>query len=267
MNKLKTLTTLLFSCIIAAILIPACGEDSAPNNGGTGGGGGWHPNLNFSQGQIFVYSNDSLHAQGGGHTFTGVRTTSTIQAQTTYQGQQCYPVTGVNYDSTPPPTTTPDLPYWIRYDQSSGKLYQYGIQQLINPGLPGSWDVVGDFDVARGTEYNIASINYTVLIPGIGNVTFTGPLKGKIADSTTIQTTRTPPETIPCYRIELTASVTASGNIGATVIIDYYIGYGTPPNGVTGIVELKLRPFSFNVAGTPFIYEPGHDRKLYSHTP
>jgi hypothetical protein len=262
MKKFRLLALLLFSCIIAAILIPACGEDSAPNNGGTGGGGGWHPNLNFSQGQIFVYTNDSLHATGGGHTWTDVKTTSTIQAQTTYQGQQCYPVTGVNYD-TNTSQTTPDVPYWIRYDQSSGKLYQYGIQQLINPGLPGSWDVVGDFDVARGTEYNIASINYTVNF-GLGDINFTGPLTGRIADSTTILTTGNPPQTIPCYWIELKASITGTpGNFSATVYIDYYLGYFSP----TGIVELKLRPFSFNVAGTPVVYEPGHDRKLYSHTP
>lgn len=271
MKKFRLLTLFLFVVIIAALLLTSCGDDSTTNGGGSGTTSGWHPNFNFSPGQVLVYSNDSLHATGGGHTWTGVRTTSTVLAETNYpppSGPLCYPVTGVNYDSTPPPTTTPDVPYWIRYDQSAGKLYQYGIQQLINPGLPGTWDVVGNFDVARGTEYNIASIDYEVVVPGFGPIRFIGPLTGKVADSTTIQTTGNPPQTIPCYRIELKANVTGTpGNFGATVFIDYYIAYGTPPNGVTGIVELKLRPFTFNVQGVPVSYQPGRDRKLFSHTP
>lgn len=254
--------------LLVSILLISCGDDST--TGGTGTtSGNWHPNLNFSPGQIFIYTNDSLHADGINHTWTGVKTTSTLQAQTTYQGQLCYPVTGVNYDTTPPPSTTPDVPYWIRYDQSTGKYYQFGIRQLINPGDSGTWDLVGDFDVARGTSYFISNINYAFpLPPPYGTITFSGPLNGKIADSTTINTTGTPPQSIPCYRIELTAAISGTYNslpISSTIVVDYYLGYSTP----TGIVELKVKPFGFTVSGIPVpaLSQPGFDRKLFRHTP
>lgn len=263
MKKLKFLVVIA-AALITTLLFLSCSDDSTT----PGTTNGWHPNLTFSPGQVFVYTNDSLLAGGSGHIWTKVKTTSTLQAQTTYQGQSCYPVTGVNYDTTTAQNTL-DLPYWIRYDQSSGKFYQYGIQQLINPGTSGSWDLVGNFDAARGTSYDIATVNYPITITGYGTVNFTGPLKGKIADSTTIQTTANPPQPIKCYRIELTAEISGSPSAGvtitATIIVNYYLGYEAP----TGLVELKSDPFGFKVNGVPVpaLNQPGFDRKLFSHTP
>ena len=263
MKKFKILTSLVFIAIIAAILLTSCGEDSAPTNTNTGSG--WHPNLNFSVGQQFVYTNDSLHSNGTTHNFTRRRTNSTIAAQVTYQGQVCYMVTGTTFDSTNN-QSTPELPYYIRYEQNSGIYFQYGIRQLINPGLPGSWDTVGNFNVSRGSTYFISNINYSVPLPQpYGNVNFTGPLNGRIADSTSIQQWSNN-ASIPCYRIELTASISGNSQLGtitANIIIDYYLGYGSP----TGIVEVKLRPFNFVVAGQVNVPQPGYDRKLYSHNP
>lgn len=263
MKKIKFLGLAAFTTLSAALFTIGCGDDSGIiNNNSTG----WHPNLTFSPGQVFVYTVDSLTPTGV-PIRKRVSSRNTLQAQTTYQGELCYPVLGVTYDSsTTPPTPIPEPPYWIRYDQTTGKYYQWGIRQLINITQPGSWDTVGNFDVGRGTSYFIGSINYTITIPGIGTVNFTGPLNGKIADSTTIQTTGNG-ESIPCYRIELTASISgmiSAGTVSTEIIFDYYLGYASP----TGIVELKLRPFSFTVAGIPnLVPQPGFDRKLYSHTP
>ncbi|MFI5211355.1 MAG: hypothetical protein ACHQIH_00595, partial [Ignavibacteria bacterium] len=234
------------------------GDDST----GPAATNGWHPNLTFAPNQQFKYSNDSLLAGGSGSIRKRNSSTSIIQAQTTYQGELCYPVTGITYD-TVTQQTTPEPPYWFRYDQASGKFYQYGIRQLINITQPGSWDLVGDFDAIRGSSYFIGDINFTAVVPGLGNVTFTGPLNGVIADSTTITTTGTPPQTIPCYKISMTATISGTGGITASIVLDYYLGYAAP----TGIVELKLNPFSFFIGGTPVLPQPGFDRKLYTHTP
>lgn len=263
MKKLKYVSLSLFVLIFTAVLTVGCGDDSTvtPNNPS---GGGYHPAMNLTEGQTFVYSNDSLISSGG-QMWTGVRTTDILQAQTTVDGKVCFPVFSTNFDSTN--SQTSNTTFYIAYSQSEGIFYQYGLSTIINPSQPLKWDPVGNFDVARGTSYKVADINYTVTLPVIGTVTFTGPLDGKVADSTTITTTGPLPQVIPCYKIELVASVsgtTVGGPASATINVDYYIGYGSP----TGIVEVKLKPFSFTVAGIPNVApQPGYDRKLYSHTP
>jgi hypothetical protein len=270
MKNLKLTSVFLFILAFSTVYINGCGDDSTTNNNNQGGGGGWHPTLNINPGQQFVYTTDSLTPAGVPIT-KRVSSVNTILAEVTYpptNGQLCHPVTGVTYDSTTnPPTQTPEG-YWIRYDQASGKYYQYGIRQLINISQPGSWDVVGDFDAARGSSYFIGDIDYTVTLPVVGTVQFTGPLNGKIADSTTIMTTGNPPMPISCYRIEISTTVSGTSSLGpvsATVILDYYLGYASP----TGIVELKLRPtiISLNGVPVPAVTQPGFDRVLFSHTP
>lgn len=259
MKKIKFAAS--FFVILASVFYIGCGDSGVVT---PPTGSGWHPNLVFNVNQQFVYSTDSLPPSGPAiHKRT--RTTSTIQAQVTYQGELCYPVTGSTFD-TATNITTPEPPYWIRYDQATGKYYQFGIKQLININQTATWDLVGDFDAARGTSYDIGDVNYTITLPPpYGNINFTGPLTGKI-DSTTITTTGNPPQTIPCYKISMTASVSGStplGTVTATIILDYYLGYSAP----TGIVELKLSPFSFYLGTTALLPQPGFDRKLYSHTP
>jgi hypothetical protein len=262
MKKISLTVIISLSLIF---IFQSCSDDvTNTNNGGTTGGGGWHPTLNFQVGQQFVYTLDSL-TPSGVPVRKRTRSTNTINAQINYPpgGPLCYPVTGLTFD-TATGQTTPEA-YWFRYDQTEGKYYQYGIRQLINISQPASWDVVANFDAARGTSYFIGDIDYTITVPGIGTVRFTGPLNGKVADSTTITTTGAPVHSVSCYRIEMTASISGStiaGTVTANVIIDYYLGWNDP----VGLVELKLRPFSFTVAGIPGIApQPGFDRKLYTH--
>ena len=63
--------------------------------------------------------------------------------------------------------------------------------------------------------------------------------------------------------IKLNAKLSASVSgipITGDVYIDYYLGYSSTdfPTNPSGMVALKLRPFAFNVAGTPQLYEPGY---------
>lgn len=263
MKKFKYVTLALFVLIFSAVLTVGCGDDTTttPNNPS---GGGYHPAINFSVGQTFIYSNDSL-LPAGGNVWTGVRTTDIIQAQTTVDGKLCYPVFSTSFDSTN--SQTSNVTFFLSYSQSEGIFYQYGLGQIINPSQTATWDPVGNFDVARGTSYNVSTVNYTTNIPGLGTVTFTGPLTGKLADSTTITTTGPIPSIVPCYKVELTASVSGSTPLGTattTITVDYYIGYGSP----TGMVQTKLYPFSFTVGGIPNLFpQPGYDHKLYSHNP
>lgn len=254
----------LFALMFTALYTSGCGDDSTTNNPPGGGGGGYHPAINFTVGQTFIFSNDSL-LPGGGHVWTGVRTTDIIQAQTTVAGKLCYPVFSTNFDSSN--SQTSNTTYFLSYNQTDGIFYQYGIGAIINPSQSPTWDPVGNFDAARGSSYNVSTVNYTANVPGLGNVTMSGPLTGKVADSTTITTTGPLPQVVPCYRIELTANVSGStpaGNASTVITVDYYIGYGSP----TGLVQLKLNPFSFTVAGIPNLFpQPGYDRKLYSYNP
>lgn len=264
MKNIKYTALALFIVVSCAFISVGCGDDSTTTPNPPGSGGGYHPAINFTVGQSFVYSNDSI-LPAGGHVWTGVRSTDLVQAQTTVEGKLCYPVFSTNFDSSNSQTT--NATYFLSYTQSEGIFYQYGLSTLINPSQAPTWDPVGNFDAARGSSYNVSTVNYTTTITGIGTVTFTGPLTGKVADSTTITTTGPVPKVVPCYKIELTATVSGAipgGTASAVINVDYYIGYGSP----TGIVEINLKPFSFTVAGIPNVApQPGYDHKLYSYTP
>jgi hypothetical protein len=245
-----------------------CGSDDSTT--GPPAASGWPPVFNFKTGQTFVYRNDSIANVLGVTTVipTKKRSTDIVLAQQFFGGQNCYPFAGSTVD-TGTGQSTPDL-YYVYY--TGGKYYQYGIRKLIDTTQPATWDLVGDFNVARKTTYAIGNINYTVNLPGFPNTNFTGPLTGQIADSTTFNTVSPFNETIHCYRIELNAKLSASVSgipITGDVYIDYYLGYSSTdfPTNPSGMVALKLRPFAFNVAGTPQLYEPGYLRELRSHNP
>lgn len=264
MKNLKYTLLTLFIIVFTSLFTIGCGDDGGTTPNNPSGGGGYHPAINFSVGQTFIYSNDSI-LPSGGHVWTGVRITDIIQAQTTVEGKLCYPVFSTSFDSTN--SQTSNVTYFLYYNQSEGIFYQYGLGTIINPSQTPTWDPVGNFEAARGTEYNVSTVNYTTTITGIGTVTFTGPLTGKVADSTTITTTGPIPRVVPCYKIELKAPVsgTVSGQaVTTTIFVDYYIGYGSP----TGIVEISLKPFSFTVGPLPNVApQPGYDHKLYSYNP
>jgi hypothetical protein len=264
MKNMKYIVLAVFIAVFTSLLSIGCGDDPVTNNNNGGGGGGYHPTINFLVGQTMIYSNDSI-LPAGGHVWTGVRSTDLVQAQTTVDGKLCYPVFSTNFDSSNSQTT--NTTYFVAYTQSEGIFYQYGLSTIINPSQTPTWDPVGNFDAARGSTYNVSTVNYTANITGLGTVTFTGPLTGKVADSTTITTTGPIPRVVPCYKIELNAQVsgTVSGQpVSANINVDYYIGYGSP----TGIVQINLKPFSFTVSGIPNIApQPGYDHKLYNYSP
>lgn len=265
MKQLKQFTPIIFVfAVLLFTFIAGCGGDDSPV---TPSASGWPPDITMRPGQQLVYTNDSISSDGTHH-WTKRGSFDVVGAQITFGGQLCYPVGGNTIDSLHSNTPTPEI-FYVRYD--AGKFYQYGIRNLINPGQPLTWDVVGDFTVSRGTSYHIADISYTYSLPGFPSANFTGPLSGKIADSTTIKTTSIG-ESIYCYRVELNATVSAvvSGvTIAGNIFVDYYIGYtdASHPTNPAGLVELNAKPFSFTLNGTPSIPEPGYDRKLYSHNP
>src|SRR5690242_7017183 len=122
MKNLKYTALAIFIAVFSALISNGCGDDSTtPTNPG-GGGGGYHPAINFTVGQSFVYSNDSI-LPGGGHVWTGVRSTDLVQAQTTVEGKLCYPVFSTNFDSTN--SQTSNTTYFLSYTQSEGIFYQY----------------------------------------------------------------------------------------------------------------------------------------------
>ncbi len=214
-------------------------------------------------GSTFIFTYDSLTSS---QTIRlNRRSHDVIWPLTTLAGQLCYPIYSITTD-TVAYTTTYDTLY-VRYDSSAGKYYQYGIQKFINPMLQNAtWDLVADFSVSMGTIWTVGQVNYNVTI-GSNTYTFTGPLTAKVAEQTSIQTTGSPSKSVNCYRIELHASVSSgSSNVTADIYVDYYLGYSSSATNPAGIVEVKIRPFSFLLSGQPFYAEPGDDRKLYDFT-
>jgi len=274
MKQIKTkISFLLISFAIMSAFFASCGGDDS-TTGTTSGG--WPPAFNFKTGQTFVYNNDSIANPNGVQQIihTAKLSTDIVQAQTTIGGQLCYPFLGSTVDTIiGPPSTVPDV-YNVYYDPT-GRYYHYGIRQLINPSQPATWDLIGDFSVARGTSYTIGTISYSVpLPPPYNNILFSGPLSGVIKneDSTTILTKSG--ETIYCYKIEMSANISGSYNslpVTATIFLDYYVGYTTSqfPTNPAGLVRLNLKPFTFSVSGiaVPALSEPGYDRYLKSHNP
>jgi|GEM_PF-1278973 len=263
MKQTKYLVSILSLMVILSVsLLNGCGTDDTSTSSNSAGG--WPPTFTFKTGATFVYSTDSLLAAGGSLPTHRI-STDMVQNLTVISGQNCYPFLGTTVDSNTQ-QSTPDL-YYVRYDPA-GYYYQYGIKRLIDTNQSPTWDLIGDFTKTRKTTYTIGNINYTISLPGYGSVIFTGPLTGQIADSTTITTTGPTAQTIYCYRIEMNANVsgTYSGQpVDASIFLDYYVGYTVAAsNNPVGLVELRSRPFAFNFAHVPVIYEPGFDRKLFS---
>jgi hypothetical protein len=272
MNNKKMILILGLAASVLLTFLTGC-DDSGQTPTAPGGGSTYIPTIRIHQGARYNYTNDSLINNNGVITTqrTRIGTYDVVNSPVSKESQLCYPILSTSYDTNTTLTSRDTL--YVRYDSTAGKVYQYGLQQLINPLQPPSWDLVGDFSVARGTQWTIGTINLTFNFPSpIGTVNFTGPLTGKVADSTTINTTSTPSTIVNCYRIELNASVTGStplGNATASILIDYYLGYYSDlfPNNPSGLVRITFRPFSFDVSGIPVLYQSGVDRILMDYTP
>ena len=262
LNKIILTSAIIFF----SIFFITCGSDTPTSNNNTGGGTvGPYPRFNLRTGSTFIYTNDSL-PNGGSPIRTRIITNDSILTPVTLAGFLCFPIRSTSVDTVTNQTQIDTA--FVRYDSTGGKFYQYGIRKLIDTTQPGTWDLVADFSVPRTTEWLVANIVYTYTIPGFGTVTFSGPLKGKVADSTTIQTTSNPPQTIHCYKIQLTATLSGSlfVTISTTIVIDYYLAF-TAVGNPTGLARLWLNPFTFtttpNIGSFPY---PGFDRILRNYT-
>ena len=232
MKKKLKLTAIISAFLLGVIYI---GCDDAGNSPTTTG---LYPDINMKAGSVYVYTNDSLPYSGTPRR-TRYQTTNTFVDSGTYYGQAgAFKIRTVTRDTVTQFQLSSDS-FFVSYDKTAGKFYQYGLTHYIDSSRH-EWTVVADFSVTQGNEYPITNFNTTLYgIPV--NVVITG----KIAENTTFQTTWTPSQTISCYRVEIKSVVTPTGLPSSTIYLDYYLGYdvqsaSNPP----GPVRLKLRPFT-----------------------
>ncbi len=246
----------IFLIIIAATYFWGCGDDTTPTTPGTGGTG---PTLNMKVGSIYSFTNDSLDTNGTIRR-TQIKTTMVYAEQSTFFGQSnAFKIRTTSIDTFPAPPTIIDVDsFYVRYD--GGKFYQYGMVKLIDSNQTPTWDLVADFTVATGTEWNVTTINTT--INGVG---VTANIKGKVAEQTSFTTTSNPSANINAYRVEINASLTAFSLPLGNIILDYYIGYADPSTNPSGLVRLKLRPIKLTLSGTPFYGAAGLDQVLQTY--
>lgn len=248
MNKKIILSTVSLALFLSTLYL-GCGDDSTTNSTNSG-----NPNIDIKVGAMYHFTNDSLPSSGGSQR-TRIITRDNVLSEGTYYGySNSWKILSISTDTVFGITIERDTLY-LSYDSSGGKFYQYAITHLLNPNLPEQWNLVADFSVAQGTQWSIGSFDTT-----ISGVPLHVDIKGKVAENTSIQTTANPTATVRCYRIEISATVTAPGPITVTTIyIDYYLGYSPPEllSNPSGPVRIKLRPFSIYTAAYP-----GFDRIL-----
>jgi len=233
MNKIKFISA--FFIILASVFYIGCGEDSVTNNGG--GPGGTAPNIDMKAGSFYIFNIDSLPVSGGSAP-TNLKTYNTFLAAVTYQGKSnAFPIVSETRDTVANVSLGTDT-FYVCYE--SGKFYQYGMLQLISPTIPASWDLVADFNVSLGTSFTIANgVPIT-----IGAITAIANITGKIAADTTFNTAGWNNVGINCYRSEIAADISVSGFPAGIVYVDYYIGDADPASNPSGMVRVKLRPFT-----------------------
>jgi hypothetical protein len=255
MKNLKYTLSALIIIVLSSLFTIGCGDDgetTTPNNPG----GGTPPNLNMKVNSFYAFTNDSLDTNGTTIRNTRLRTTHSYAAQGTFFGQSnAFQIIAETKDTTTNPHTlvSKDTIY-VRYD--GGKFYQYGMVQFIDPSQSPTWDLVADFTLATGTQWNIATIN--TVISGFSVQTV---IKGKVAENTPFTTNNTG-LSINNYRIEITGESTALGFPIGTTYVDYYIGYADPATNPSGMVRLKLRPVWLQINGSTILRSAGVDQKI-----
>jgi hypothetical protein len=248
MNKIKILA-FLFTLAAVITILTSCGEDTTNNNNT----GGTPPTLNMQVGSVYTLNVDSIPISGPQH-HTILKNTMTFLAQGTYFGQSGFQVRSVTRDSLNVGPSVIDT-FYVRYD--GGKFYQYGTLQLIDPSLPGSWDMVADFNVATGTQWDIATGVAISYIPGV-----TANIRGKVAEETSFTTYGFGNRTVHCYRSELTAELMLGPTPVGTIYLDYYIGDANPSTNPSGLVRITLRPINISI-----YQSAGVDQAMQTWTP
>jgi hypothetical protein len=143
--------------------------------------------------------------------------------------------------------------FYVKYDASAGKFYQYGAVKLIDSTQTANWDLVADFSIPTGTEWQMASITNVFGIPSTSAI-----IKSKVAKDTSFACSGAGAAEIKAYRVEMTASVAVSGFPVGNIVLEYYIGYTpTGSSNPSGVVRLRLRHVNLSL-----ISYPGFDQKL-----
>ncbi len=233
MNKLKFFSIILLTA--AMVYVWGCGDDTTTGTPGTGGS---VPTLNMQAGSLYIFNVDSLPVSGGSPVNTRLKSYNTYLTPVTFQGKSnAFPIVSETRDTIANVSLGIDT-FYVCYE--SGKFYQYGMLQLISPTIPASWDLVADFNVSQGTSFTIASAVPIVL----GSITATADISGKIAADTTFNTAGWGNIGINCYRSQISAIISVSGLPLGTVYVDYFIGDADPSTNPSGMVRVKLNPFT-----------------------
>jgi len=248
MNKIKFFSA--FFIILASVFYIGCGEDSVPNNGG---GTGTAPTINMKVNSLYGFTNDSLDTNGTTRS-TRIRTIQTIIAEGTFFLQpNAFAVRTESRDTVSNTLVGVDT-FYVRY--ADGKFYQYGMLRLIDPTQTEKWDLVADFNLAHGTQWDIGTISTT-----ISGFAVTSNVKGKVAANTPFTTNNTG-LSINNYQIEIEAPIVSLGQSLGSIFVDYYIGYSDPATNPAGMVRLKLRPIHLQSFGITIYRAAGADQKI-----
>lgn len=249
MKKFRILTLLLFAAIFAALLLTSCGEDTTTS--GNNGTPSTLPNINMKVGSVYTFTVDSIQTNGS-ITPTRIKTIHTYLSQGTFfDSSNVFQVRVLTEDSVTHIPIAQDT-FYVRYE--SGKFYQYGVIQMLDPSITATWDLIADFNVSQGTQWTIAS-NVTI---HLGSTTFTANIKSKVAADTSFSTYGWGNVNVHSYRAEVTADIFLGGTPIGTVYVDYFIGDDNPPSNPPGLVRLRLRPVSF----LGFYNAAGADQKM-----
>lgn len=245
--------SLLFCCLY---FISCSDSSTSPTNNNSY----TPPSIQLKKNATYVYQNDTIPPSGIQQT-QPVLTYDRIMDSVTFQSRLGYQIFDSNRTSPPPGTFLNMDTIYLSYDSAKGRLYQYGIERFINPSQSLSWDLIADFSIPLNQSWTIGNVNYSIVVSGT-LYTFNGPLTAKVAVDTTLLG-RGNAGTVKCYRIELNAAITGNAGlipVNFNVIIDDFIGYNSSSGNYSGIMRVRVRPFTVYNSGAPLLQLGGHDR-------
>jgi len=268
MKKNKLFIPVLSSLIFTVFLFYSCSKSSDTVGPGTL----YYPTFNPVVGSIYTFTNDSLPAGGGSIRMNTISTSTILNQGTYFDSTEVFRSTMV--DRNGGQIIDNDTNY-TKFINNEGKIYAYGFTSDLSSSQSPKWDLIADFSLPRNTAWLIDTLNAVMTLPQ-GNLTMIGPMTSKVADSTSIQTTGSPSQTIQCYRIEgsavLQGTIVISSityTLTATLIWDFYIAFSSSqfPGNPSWVVRMTLRPIS--ITSNPSLISetlPGQDRILQTFT-
>jgi hypothetical protein len=239
---MKHIITYLLAVTITLIFI-SCSDNTVNNPGSPSS---TYPKINIKVGSSYRFTNDSLITDST-RKRTSKITTDTVISKGTFFSQADAFMIGATTKDTVTNTILNVETFYVKFDTTAGKYYQYGAVRLLDSTQTATWDPVADFSVPTGTEWAIATINNVLGYSGTSAV-----IKSKVAKDTSFTCTGSGGTIINAYRIEMTAAVSFGGFPVGKIILEYYIGY-TPSgsSNPSGTVRLKLRPINLSIVSFP----------------